>query len=849
MPLFERAAREAAAAAAAMEEHSSSIIASAVGIGVGVGLGLASARFSAAGRSRGPTVGPTPAEVEAELRRLVVEGRDSGVTFDDFPYYISEEMRLALTTAAYPYLNQEALPKYINVHTDVSRTILLCSQSEYCLSSVVKAVAHQFNARLLELDVLELAKRIKHKYGCPENAGAVILGKSTTESTLGRLYGWIESFKCQSTKAEPTGSSRRERGILDLRTTDCRSKNASSVRVQVSLLPGAKDHDDSESTEEYETVHPSWNVDEKILMRSLYKVIVSVSECSPVILYIRDVDMVLQNSERTYSMFQKMLNKLSGRVLIIGSYLLTGDTDNYVDKDVSDLFPYILETKPPKEKAQYEKWKTQMETDAAKIKTDIFIKLITDVLSANKLECDDLSSLSLDEMGPIQTHLFDIIAPSVSYHLMNQKDPEYKNGKLIISSKSLSHGLRIFQESNLGKDTVVKTDEPKKVKDNEYEKRIRETVIPAGEIGVTFDDIGALDDIKESIQELVMLPLQRPDLFTGGLLKPCRGILLFGPPGTGKTMLAKAIADEAGASFINISFSSFASKWYGDAEKSIRALFSLAAKIAPAIIFLDEVDSMLGTRKQSNEHEVSRRIKTEFMTHWDGLLSKSSVKILVLAATNRPFDLDEAIIRRFEHRIMVGLPTLESRELILNKLLSKEKVENIDFKELARLTEGYSGSDLKNLCVTAAYRPMREILQKEIETKKDKDKQSQDKKEKQTQDKKEKQTQDKKDKQVAVKDEQAKSSQKGDKDAVKGEKSGKPSKQGTGKGKSEKGTKSDTEETIALRPLTMEDLKQAKEQVGPSLASEGIVMNEIKQWNELYGKGGSRKKEQLTYFL
>lgn len=147
--------------------------------------------------------------------------------------------------------------------------------------------------------------------------------------------------------------------------------------------------------------------------------------------------MVLQNSERTYSMFQKMLKKLSGQVLIIGSYLLTGDTDNYVDKDVSDLFPYILETKPPKEKAQYEKWKTQMETDAAKIKTDIFIKLITDVLSANKLECDDLSSLSLDEMGLIQTHLFDIIAPSVSYHLMNQKDPEYKNGKLIISSKRL----------------------------------------------------------------------------------------------------------------------------------------------------------------------------------------------------------------------------------------------------------------------------------------------------------------------------------------------------------------------------------------------------------------------------
>ena len=188
-------------------------------------------------------------------------------------------------------------------------------------------------------------------------------------------------------------------------------------------------------------------------------------------------------------------------------------------------------------------------------------------------------------------------------------------------------------------------------KDNEFEKRIRESsVIPASETGVTFDDIGALADIKESIQELVMLPLQRPDLFNDGLLKPCRGILLFGPPGTGKTMIAKAVANEAGASFMNISMSTIVSKWYGEAEKSIRALFSLAAKIAPTIIFVDEVDSMLSSRERSNEHEVSRRIKNEFMMHWDGLLSKPNERILVLAATNRPVDLDDAIIRRFEHR-------------------------------------------------------------------------------------------------------------------------------------------------------------------------------------------------------
>ena len=182
------------------------------------------------------------------------------------------------------------------------------------------------------------------------------------------------------------------------------------------------------------------------------------------------------------------------------------------------------------------------------------------------------------------------------------------------------------------------------VPDNEFEKRIRPEVIPANEIGVTFADIGALDEIKESLQELVMLPLRRPDLFKGGLLKPCRGILLFGPPGTGKTMLAKAIANEAGASFINVSMSTITSKWFGEDEKNVRA------KVAPTIIFVDEVDSMLGQRTRVGEHEAMRKIKNEFMTHWDGLLTGPNEQILVLAATNRPFDLDEAIIRRFERR-------------------------------------------------------------------------------------------------------------------------------------------------------------------------------------------------------
>ncbi|KAJ6820766.1 uncharacterized protein M6B38_394045 [Iris pallida] len=303
-----------------------------------------------------------------------------------------------------------------------------------------------------------------------------------------------------------------------------------------------------------------------------------------------------------------------------------------------------------------------------------------------------------------------------------------------------------------------------------------------------------------------MLPLRRPDLFKGGLLKPCRGILLFGPPGTGKTMLAKAIAKEAGASFINVSMSTITSKWFGEDEKNVRALFTLAAKVSPTIIFVDEVDSMLGQRSRAGEHEAMRKIKNEFMTHWDGLLTRPGERILVLAATNRPFDLDEAIIRRFERRIMVGLPTLESRELILRTILSQEVVEEgLDYKELATMTEGYSGSDLKNVCMTAAYRPVRELIQKE-KLKELEKKQKVDKGENMTE--------------------------------------ASETKEQDGATKEEDGV-----EEITLRPLNMEDMKQAKNQVAASFAAEGAVMSELRQWNELYGEGGSRKKQQLTYFL
>ncbi|KAL6635128.1 hypothetical protein ACP70R_027799 [Stipagrostis hirtigluma subsp. patula] len=300
-----------------------------------------------------------------------------------------------------------------------------------------------------------------------------------------------------------------------------------------------------------------------------------------------------------------------------------------------------------------------------------------------------------------------------SHYLSSTVLPSIKGDRLIIPRESLDIAIERLKEQGI---TTKKSSQNLKIlAKDEYERNFISAVVPPNEIGVKFDDIGALEDVKRTLDELVTLPMRRPELFShGNLLRPCKGVLLFGPPGTGKTLLAKALATEAGANFISITGSTLTSKWFGDAEKLTKALFSFASRLAPVIIFVDEVDSLLGARGGAFEHEATRRMRNEFMAAWDGLRSKESQRILILGATNRPFDLDDAVIRRLPRRIYVDLPDAQNRMKILKILLAKEKLES-DFKfdELANATEGYSGSDLKNLCVAAAYRPVHELLEEE----------------------------------------------------------------------------------------------------------------------------------------
>ncbi len=229
---------------------------------------------------------------------------------------------------------------------------------------------------------------------------------------------------------------------------------------------------------------------------------------------------------------------------------------------------------------------------------------------------------------------------------------------------------------------------------------------------VNWEEVVGLDIAKKAVKEAIVYPVQRPDLFPLGWP---RGILLFGPPGCGKTLLAAAVATEIDANFYSIDAASIMSKWLGEAEQNVAKLFGSARKASnegkPAIVFVDELDSLMG--QHSNEVGGEIRVRNQFLKEMDGIVDKGkNLHVYVIGATNKPWDLDWAFIRRFQKRILVPLPDHHTRLMMLKLYTGNLQIEqDVDLHELARLSEGFSGSDIRDVCQAAQLKLIGEFFE------------------------------------------------------------------------------------------------------------------------------------------
>ncbi|KAF8609980.1 AAA-domain-containing protein [Ceratobasidium sp. AG-I] len=260
-----------------------------------------------------------------------------------------------------------------------------------------------------------------------------------------------------------------------------------------------------------------------------------------------------------------------------------------------------------------------------------------------------------------------------------------------------------------------------------HEERLLGCIVNPAELQTTFAQVHLPDPTIDSVRTLVSLPLLYPAAFRSGILAQhaMTGALLFGPPGTGKTLVAKALAKESGARMMVVKPSDVMDMYVGEGEKLVRSVFSLARRLSPCIVFLDEIDALLGARSSRDTGGAAsahRGLVTEFMQEMDGLRSSASSNVVVVGATNRPFDLDDAVLRRLPRRLLIDLPGEAEREAILRIMFRGENIDaDVDVKGLAKRTEGFSGSDLKNLVVAAALDAVKENVEVPWRTKKDKE--------------------------------------------------------------------------------------------------------------------------------
>lgn len=283
--------------------------------------------------------------------------------------------------------------------------------------------------------------------------------------------------------------------------------------------------------------------------------------------------------------------------------------------------------------------------------------------------------------------LIELTDDPVMRRIYEEKQAQYRRRMEALSEK-VSVGGRVEEQAEIDESFIIQNPPP-----------------------IKWDDVIGLEQAKRAILESIIYPMKRPDLFPLGWP---RGILLFGPPGCGKTMLAAAVANEIDAVFMHVDASLIMSKWLGESERNIAKIFNAARKYEssgkPVIIFIDEVDSLAAVRL--NEVGGEARARNQLIKEMDGLLDKGRKSLIyILAATNKPWLLDEPFIRRFQKRIYIGLPNYEARLKLFRYYAGKLNLDNVGFSELARITEGYSAADIYSICVEVQIKIVSEFFE------------------------------------------------------------------------------------------------------------------------------------------
>ena len=378
------------------------------------------------------------------------------------------------------------------------------------------------------------------------------------------------------------------------------------------------------------------------------------------------------------------------------SYEIALDKFEKVDKTIKEAFPYIQNN--PKMKETTEKFQRQVTQYLSSTEYKIAHRFDYKPQPGFR-DFDYEKNMKRDIAQMIQ----DAEASNKKYNYIQQNSNN-------INNNTYNNNQPINKAQNQPNNT--KQNNPKKddksIVTNDLRDKILSEIVES-KPDVKFDDVVGLVEAKQILKEIIIIPNLRPDLFTG-LRSPPRGLLLFGPPGTGKTMIAKAVATECKCTFFSISASSLTSKYLGESEKLVRALFQLAYEMQPSVVFIDEIESILSKRKE-DENDAMKRLKTEFLIQFDGVGSSEENRVLIIGATNRPFDLDPAVIRRLPKRVYVGPFNDEDKKGFIKKIITQNKcnISDEEFFKIAQMCKNYSNSDLKELCREAAYEPLREL--------------------------------------------------------------------------------------------------------------------------------------------